>query len=112
MNRSDLRYEGLTRAAAVNVQRHGVAQTCRLLLVKEKFARYWSTKARQPNFHNGTVGGARNLKFNAATQNAVELLLFAEVMREPRKKLQEYAHFLTQQGYPVNRQYVHHCDTC
>ena len=37
--------------------------------VVREFARYWSTKAQQPNFHNGTVGGARNLKFNAATQN-------------------------------------------
>lgn len=70
------------------------------------FARYWSTKASDPTLHNGTIGGARNCMFSEEEQLLVEEMLWAEIEREPRRLLRDYAAILTARGFLVNAKYV------
>jgi hypothetical protein len=105
MKRNDKHYEHLARVAGTTAAIYGVATAVRTHGVTKKFAEYWRDKLLVPGFHNGTVGGARNRKFNDLDQKHVEVLLFAELKRAPRKKTQEFAISLQQQGYNVDRLY-------
>jgi hypothetical protein len=71
-----------------------------------EFARYWSAKAADPSLHTGTIGGARHCLFTEEQQMLVEAMLWAEIEREPRRLLRDYAAILTARGFPVNEKYV------
>jgi len=51
--------------------------------VTRGFARYWTAKAADPNFHSGELGGAHNMKFTMEAQEIVERLLWDELQRDP-----------------------------
>lgn len=57
--------------------------------------RYWAEKVADPTFHNGTQGGPRNCNFPEHEQHVVEAMLWAEVLRDPMKRLSDYAQILT-----------------
>jgi hypothetical protein len=103
MQRNDKYYTHLCRVAGIICYRNGPAAAVRALGVTRKFAEYWRDKLVVPGFHNGTVGGARNVKFDDSDRKDVEALLFSEVKRQPQKNCQQFANSLTNQGYNVDR---------
>jgi hypothetical protein len=104
MNRSKKRHGQLALAAATISNTLSQTKTANLLGVKRSFVEYHQIKSRDPNFHNGTVGGARHVKFNEFDQKCVVGLLQAEIARNPHQTCRELAGFLTNQGYAVDRQ--------
>jgi hypothetical protein len=105
MPRAEFYYNYLATAAAFLALIGGVALACRTLGVTRKFARYWFQKLTDANIHPGTVGGARNVKFDLATQTTLECLLWNEVKRNPKQTLQQFANFLLRCGLNVSRRY-------
>jgi hypothetical protein len=101
MSRAKYHWNALAVVVANDAEATSDAKSARLHGVTESFARYWRTKLQNPGWHNGTQGGARNLKFNDSDQKAVELLLYADVKREPQKICQERRLSLKRQGYSV-----------
>lgn len=70
------------------------------------FVRYWQQKAADPTFHDGLVGGARNIKFEDAEDTLVLEMLWSEVRRNPRKTSRAYAAILTGRGFECNGRQV------
>src|SRR5687767_7988690 len=109
MNRSSKYYNVLATWAGTVAAVFGPGFAVQTLPVTRPFARYWSRKLVDPTFHPGEVGGARNMKFDDLDQEAAEALLFVAVKREPRKGLENFATSLSDQGYPVDKQYALQC---
>ena len=74
---------------------------------KRGFARYWARKNADPNFHSGTVGGARHNLLSEHGHLLAETMLFAELKREPARTSDEFARVLQRRGFPViDKRYV------
>jgi hypothetical protein len=69
------------------------------------FVRYWSAKAADPTVHTDTVGGARHCLFPAEEQLLIEVMLWAEVARNPLQTRREFAAILTARGFPIDAKY-------
>jgi hypothetical protein len=106
MDRKSRKYQAITARAAIRGNIQTIAQTSRELGEKYHFVKYWRTKLRQPNFHTGTVGGARRLKFGERSRAALEALLRNELKRNPLQSATELAAFARRQGFHVNARYV------
>jgi hypothetical protein len=69
------------------------------------FVRYWTEKARDPNFHSGELGGAHNCLFTEDAQILVEKTLWDCVRRDPFRTEVDYARELTNLGITVDDKY-------
>jgi hypothetical protein len=84
----------------------GNAQTIRETGATPGFVKYYKQKVANAGFHPGTVGGARNCRFDETNQRRVEQLLFDELKREPRQTAAELATFLGRHLYYADDRWV------
>jgi len=106
MNRKAKKYQQYTSRVAILGNTQGRARTATELREKYHFVSYWSRKLSDPNFHAGTVGGARHVKFDDEKQAALEALLWNELKRNPLQSAPELQRFVQNQGFNVNTRCV------
>ena len=101
MNTHEFRHNQLAVTAGVRGILHGETKSAAGLGVKRSFARYYTSKLSDPNFHPGSWGGARNNKFDDETQQAIEYYVHHKLSRDPRRTATELARKLRVKGLDV-----------
>lgn len=79
------------------------AEVMRRFGVTRAFVRYWTEKARDPNFHSGELGGARHCLFTEDAQLVVERVLWSEVLENPFRTNTAFALALNEMGIDVDK---------
>jgi hypothetical protein len=82
----------------------GDAKTCRELKSGPGLVKYYKAKLLDPDKHANSWGGARNVKFDLATQEKVERYLYKKLRRNPRLLPAELALKLRTKGFDVEDQ--------
>lgn len=68
---------------------------------------YWRKRFKDPSWHGGSLGGARNVVFPDVVLLAVQLLLWYNATEHPLSTLQEHRQFVhSAVGLWLSRQYV------
>jgi hypothetical protein len=57
--------------------------------VQREVAKYWEKKVSVPNFHPGTHGGLRRMKFSPEEYDEINSLLWEHCKRKPTSRLAE-----------------------
>ena len=105
MDRKSAAYKTITARSALLANKQGIAQTARELREKPHFVKYWRRKLRDPNFHAGTLGGARHIKYGQRTRQALEAFVYNSLKRNPLQTAPELAASARNQGWHVNARY-------
>ena len=100
-NRALDAYQQLCWNVGLNGNIEGVAATQHRYQLSRGFVRYWTTKAGDPAFHRGELGGAHNSNFTADGELAVEHQLWKMVRSDPNCSAASYARQLRDAGIPV-----------
>jgi hypothetical protein len=104
MNTHAFRHNQLALTAGARGILQGETKTAAELGVKRSFVRYYRRKLTDPNFHPGTWGGARNIKFDDETQQAIENYVYQKLNLDPRLTATEVARRLQNKGLHVTDQ--------
>jgi hypothetical protein len=105
-SRADRWYHNVCFNVGRDAQLFPDAQVERQHGVTPDFVRYWGEKYRNPGFHAGELGGARNFIFTADGQVFAEALLWNEVRGNPYRTNTAFARALVGLGLPIDRKWV------
>jgi len=103
---NDVHAYNLKVASMVASRKRSYAAVSRDLLVPRDFVRYWSRKDNDPNFHPGTHGGARNLRFPVETASGMEWILWLLLKQDPMRRASDFVTEWRSLGIRVSASWV------
>jgi len=74
--------------------------------ISKSQAYYYTRKFQDPSFHNGTAGGARNVKFSDEDKFKLHCILWQEAKRHPTNSIDKYRRKVKKSGFDVSRSYL------